>query len=125
VNKIVLLLTTILLSSCSGEPRFVEREVDAIYWHEYQRYTAMTENAGMIEKHNIPPWGTARAGAVKLYTDVDANTKAWYKCDYRWSNWVGANADASCEIHIHNLDELGTADWNHGKFGSGPTTRID
>lgn len=98
-------------------------EIDAIYWHEGRRYTAMTENAGLIEQHKIPPWG-GYGGSVTLYKDVASDAKLWYKCEWDW-NGLNGSSNEVCEIHIHSLDDLGTADWDHGKFGSGSTTRID
>lgn len=125
MKKIILLMMVTILVSCGGEPRSVEREVDAIYWHEGQRYTAKVEVADMIVDYSIPAWGLGRADSVTLYKDVAAGDKSWYKCEWMWNEFTGTDADAYCEIHIHSLDDLGTADWNHGKFGSGSTTRID
>lgn len=120
----ILLIMIVLLSGCSV-PHSIEREVDAIYWHEGQRYTAKVENANIIVDYRIPPFYGAKQGAVTLYKDVDVGNKSWYKCEWTHSTLYGINTDAYCEIHIHSLEELGTAGWNHGKFGTGSTTRID
>jgi len=123
---VVMFVAGAFIAGCSSEPRSSGGEVEAIYWHEGQRYTAVTENAGLISHHNIPPWGHAVSGAISLYKDLGADEKAWYKCEWDWNAWNGADHDtAYCEIHIHSLDELGTGNWNHGKFGSGTTSRIE
>ena len=99
-------------------------EIDAIYWHEGVRYTvSVIDDAGLVSNYKIPPFAE-HTGKVLLYTDAEDGEKAWYVCDWLFNNMTGSS-DGLCEIHIHNIDELGTADWNHGKFGSGSTTRID
>ena len=122
---LAILFTGFLVTGCSYEHKTSGGEVEAIYWHEGERYTAMTNNADVITRHRIPPYHGVYS-SVTLYTDVPADEKSWYKCEWDFRPLDGADTDtAYCDIHIHNLDELGTADWNHGKFGSGSTTRID
>ena len=114
------------IASCEETSHSAGGEVDAIYWHEGLRYTIMVENDGVITTRRIPPWGHAMNKNIRLYTDAGPGEKAWYECEWTRNTWTGADLDtAYCDMHIHNIDELGTADWNHGKFGSGSTTRID
>lgn len=121
--KILIFLPILLLSACGVENKSAEGDIDAIYWHERDRYTVMTINNDKITKHRIPPWAE-RGGTVELYNDVAPDKLSWYKCTWTYNIWSGHD-DGYCEIHIHNLNELGTAGWNHGKFGSGSTKRID
>ena len=110
-----------MLYGCSDTEHYVSREVDALYWHERNRYTAISiDEDGRAIKHRIPAANNLR---VTLYTNLDADAKPWYECEWVFNFWTGA--DGSCEVYIHGLDEMGTADWNHGKFGSGSTTRLD
>ena len=114
------------VGGCENTDYSAGGEIDAIYWHEGLRYTVMVENAGVITKRRLPPWGHAMDKNITMYTDVEVGEKSWYKCEWARNNWLGPDLDtAYCDIHIHSLNELGTADWNHGKFGSGATTRID
>ena len=118
-------ISAFMLTGCSYEDKKAGGEIEAVYWHEGERYTAVTINADIVTRHNIPPYYDAYR-TVTLYTDVPPDEKSWYKCRWTRNMWTGTDADtAYCDIHIHNIDELGTADWNHGKFGSGSTTRID
>ena len=123
----LLTITFVMLTvvGCSYEHMTSGGEIEAIYWHEHERYTAVTINADIVTQHRIPPYhGVFRT--ITLYTDVAPGEKSWYKCEWDFRPLDGADTDtAYCDIHIHNLDELGTADWNHGKFGSGATIRID
>jgi len=122
----IVLVIVAMLPSCAETEHSAGGEIDAIYWHEGLRYTVMVENAGVITKRRLPPWGHAMNKNIRLYTDAGPGEKAWYECEWSRNEWTGADLDtAYCDIHIHGLDELGTADWNHGKFGSGSTTRID
>ncbi len=121
----IMIAVTILIVGCEVTEHTSGGEVEAIYWHEGERYTAVTENADVLEHHRIPPFA-AGPGAVTLYKDAVPGEKSWYKCEWTRNNWTGADPDLSyCDIHIHSIDELGTGNWNHGKFGSGSTTRID
>ena len=121
--KIIILLPIFILAACGMEDMSSGGDIDAIYWHENDRYTIMTINSDIVTKHRIPPWN-GYGGTIELYQDVDPDNSSWYKCDWKYNSIVGFE-DGYCEIHIHNLNELGTADWNHGKFGSGSTKRID
>lgn len=124
--SLVAIAGLLMMVGCAEEHKTSGGEVEAVYWHEGSRYTAVTENADVITRHRIPPYHGVRASSVTLYTDVPEGEKSWYKCEWDWNAMSGADTDtAYCDIHIHNIDELGTADWNHGKFGSGSTTRID
>lgn len=61
---------------------------------------------------------------VKLFTDVPIDESSWYSCEYDLSKLHGC-INAKCEIHINDIDQLRTGDWNHGKLGTGATTRIN
>lgn len=118
-------ISILMLAGCSYEDKTSGSEIEALYWHEGERYTAVTINADVVSRHHIPPYYDVYR-SVTLYTDVEPDEKSWYECGWTWNPWSGTDTDtAYCDIHIHDLDELGTADWNHGKFGSGSTTRID
>ena len=121
--KTLILLSIALLSACGVEDKSSGGDIDAIYWHENDRYTVMTIDNDIVSKFKITPWSDY-GGTVELYRDVDPDESSWYKCTWTYSPWSGSD-DGYCEIHIHDLNELGTADWNHGKFGSGSTKRID
>lgn len=113
-----------ILAGCTDTAHHASGEIDALYWHEGTRYTARTiDDGGLVYTKRLPPFGAYR-GKVMLYTDVEPGKKSWYECNWMFNNFFGAS-DGLCEIHIHDLNELGTADWNHGKFGTGSTTRID
>jgi len=123
--KILLPLITILLVGCTDTPRSIEGEIDALYWHERDRYTIKTIENGLVSDVHIPPWGGHTINnAVEVFVDVEPHQKSWYKCNWTWNGWLGSDNEY-CELHIHDLNEIGTAGWNHGKFGSGSTTRID
>ena len=127
MNKIYLIsiIAFITLTGCTDRPRSEEGIIDALYWHEGDRYTAKVVSTGnVVVSHKIPPWYNDNSSTVEVIVDVPANEKSWYKCNWFHNNMSGPS-NGYCEIHIHNLDEIGTADWNHGKFGSGSTTKID
>ncbi len=119
-------IVAFVVVGCEETHHTAGSEIDAIYWHEGTRYTAMTNNADVISTHRIPPFHPVTARSVNVYADVAEDESSWYECDWTRNNWTGTDTTtAYCDIHIHSIDELGTADWNHGKFGSGSTTRIE
>jgi hypothetical protein len=121
VKLFTLILLSVVLYGCGETEHYAEGEIDALYWHERNRYTVISiDEDGIARQYRIPRF---TVGEVNLHTNLDSTTKPWYKCEWVHNSWTGT--EGACDIYIHNLDELGTADWNHGKFGSGSTTRID
>ena len=43
--------------------------------------------------------------------------------EWKNGNWVEDTLDVN--IHIHSLEDLNGAGWNHGKFGKGNTVPIE
>ena len=84
--------------------------LDAIYMHEPTRYSFIytIDSESKIK--------TISGKKVTFFTDVPTNKKPWIQ----QSQW-----DYSMAIHLHSIDELNTAGWDHGKLGSGQTIRID
>lgn len=121
MNKIIGLAVVLLCAGCSGEGMHEKRSVEAIYWHEGDRYSAAIVNGDSVVMHRIPIYNKYR---LTVAIDVKRGEKPWYECSWNFSQMWGAT-NSTCSIHIKSIDSLKTADWNHGKFGSGTTTRID
>ena len=117
----LLLIITLLLTGCSNSISIEENTAEAIYWHESKRYSAAVVFGDVVEMRSLPIYHDTK---VILYIDVKSNDMPWYKCSHLHNEWVGYH-NGNCEIHIKSIDSLSTADWNHGKFGSGATTRIN
>jgi hypothetical protein len=118
---LVVLLIALLCGGCSDTKMIEKSTAQAIYWHESDRYTAAIINNGVVEMRRIPTTGYNN---ITLYTDLKDGELPWYKCEWLNNAFTG-NHSGKCEVHIKNIDSLMTADWNHGKFGSGTTTRIN
>jgi len=112
-----------LITSCQYHKKIEQLEVDAIYWHEKQKYSAAIIIDNQIILKNIT-YGCGWNNPVKIYHDVPQNKKSWYKCEWLYNKSMGRK-NTQCEIHIHGLNSIKTAGWDHGKFGSGLTIRID
>ena len=93
--------------------------VDAIYWHENDRFTAVKVVDKVVQFISLP------RQPVTVTVVCDADEKPWYEYSYQFSDFAGAQKGGWCKIHIKTVDSLRSADWNHGKFGSGSTVRID
>ena len=87
-------------------------EIKAAYMHEAGRYSIMVQDANTLS--------LVKLGYATIKTDVTAGSNIWYEATYN-----GMNECVESTIHLHSVDDLNTAGWNHGKFGSGTTHRID
>lgn len=117
----MILMFIIGVSSCSADPDIYEakEEVDAVYWHEGKRYTVVKINPknGKLTFIKLP----SDKEKVKTEVFIDATNKCWY--EYYYEHDYTGN-EGWCKIHLISLDDLRTADWNHGKLGNGSTVRV-
>ena len=124
-NKIKLTLALLcisLLGACGTDVSMYKKSVvDAVYWHEGDRYTVAIINDGVVEMRELP---SSQVIKVNLYIDVKNDEQPWYECDWH-HNKVIHSPNGKCDIHIKSIEHLKTSDWNHGKFGSGSTTKLN
>jgi len=116
----ILILLCFFISGCELAHHHEKENVSAVYWHEANRYSVAISDGDMVTIKKVNNCDSY----VKLFTDVPVDESSWYSCDYDWSKLYGC-INAKCEIHINNIDQLRTGDWNHGKFGTGATARIN
>ena len=120
-NKLsIFLLIAFLCVGCSDTKVIEKNKAQAIYWHESDRYTAAIIRDKVVEMRRIP----RRGYNITLYTDLKDGDLPWYNCE-GLENWLVGPHSGECEVHIKNIDSLITADWDHGKLGSGSTTRVN
>lgn len=121
MKLIVIFITILILSGCDlkGKYESVKEEVEAIYWHEKNRYSVATVDGNELSIKVMPTCGVT----PKIIMDVKLGDKSWYFCERYYSKFNGYN-NPYCEIHLEGVDSIRTADWNHEKFGSGETARI-
>lgn len=121
--RYIIFILVLFLSGCESIHHVDEGTADAVYWHENDWYTLKTiEPDGSVKDYNIPMCNDCQI-TVTLWIDDLKGGKPTYRCIWDENRWIPPTGH--CDIHIHRLSDLGTADWNHGKFGSGPTTRIN
>lgn len=88
--------------------------IQSVYYHEKGRYSVSVMESNRLKMVNVP--------GVVLIVDKDTD-HLWYECDYKRNSWNGQTV-GNCYIHIRSVNDINTAGWNHGKFGSGTTIRI-
>lgn len=118
MRLLTLLFIALILSACSGNKVLLTEptEIEAAYYHENNRFSvAVLNEDGKLRMVNLV------RTSVFIEETTDHN---WYECDYSYNTWTGKYI-GGCSIHLHSIDGLNTAGWNHGKFGRGDTTRID
>ena len=101
-----------------------KQDVIAIYYHEGESYSVAIEKDNQISMFRLPT-GSHTGIPLAIITDIKPDGTMWIECEYSWNHWHGEVIGKGCEIHIRDIDDIGTAGWNHGKNGSGQTTRIN
>jgi len=104
----------------------IEESFQYLYWHENARYTVKNLIGDTVVSKRFGIWVKIRIGGtrrdirsvtLKVLPDLEIPK---YRCDVRSDD----DDYADCVIYIRSIDDMRTADWNHGKFGSGTTTRL-
>jgi len=120
MNKLLLLPIVLLLASCSDIVVYnFKHDIVSVYYHERGKYSVGEVNNGLLKIKSLP-----YGAHVDIWMDVSPEDEKWYECDYTYDTW-DSDKTGGCSIHIHDIDDIGTAGWSHGKFGSGTTVRID
>lgn len=96
-------------------------ELDAVYFHEKNRYSGMVVENGVVRTVTLP---TYHELDYTVFTDVKPGERSWYEYRYLWSELSGVR-EGYLHIHIRAVDQIGTACWDHGKLGNGCTQRIN
>lgn len=126
LQKILLTLLALCLvsfiASCSSfnEQLTAGGEVTSVYWHGGNRYTVGILSDGKLRMQRLP----SRV-PVTIFVDVPHDKSPWYICNWVYSVWNGVQKGGGCALHIQSVDSLKTAGWNHGKFGTGETSRLN
>jgi len=96
-----------------------KNDIVALYMHQPYSYSVMMQNSNKLTTIIL----NANKEDIAIYADVPKGSNMWYKakktdvyCTYQYSD---------LEIHIHSVDDINTAGWNNGKFGSGQTVRVN
>ena len=119
----LMLVSLLVLTGCSENVHYVTppTNIVAVYYHEGNKYSVTTNVGNVLTTKRV----TTRARVhTTIITDVTFDKPMWYECDYTYNNFVGATSGKGCTIHIHSVDDIIGAAWNHGKFGSGTTNRV-
>lgn len=115
-------LPALLMVGCSNPEKVSvpKTEIVAVYMHHVNNYSVAVKNENRIDIVRLP-WQLG--DAVEIIADVPQGSPMWVACDGTYSSAFG-DTTGGCEIHIHNVDDINTASWNHGKAGHGTTERI-
>ncbi len=122
--KLLLLPLLLVLTACSDPVHYVTppTEIVAVYWHEGNKYSVTTKQGDVLANVRVTWKSTVH---VALIADVLPNEPMWYECNYIHNPNNGRATGDGCAIHIRSINDLTGASWNHGKFGSGTTKRIN
>ena len=108
----------VLVSGCSHSITKETGQIIAVWKHEPNVYSVTIKEG----KNTLIDKDFRRHSAVypkySLIDDVSENSNMWYEATYD---------DGFCEtvvIHVRSINDINNAGWNHGKFGSGSTERV-
>lgn len=120
---IALLLLSLLLQGCSDKrEHFKYDNIQAVYYHEGNSYSfAQLDTKSTNTEVKILQLGGFFT-TVKIYADAAPSNSMWIEGDLVEEGGGGHHYEY--EIHIHNVDDINTGGWDHGKFGRGTTTRL-
>jgi len=109
---------------CETEVRQKSETVKAVYWHEGRSFSVAIRDGDKLRMVRLPHSHFDEVLKIDVLCDAPAG-RPWYEYRYERSFWDSMHKGGWLKVHIPSVDELRTADWNHGKNGSGTTTRID
>ena len=90
-------------------------KIEAFYYHEKGRFTAAVLENGTLHMNIV------RNAVISF----DSTGDLWYECDYIVDTWNGSGTRGACYVHLKTIDDINNSGWNHGKFGSGTTVRLN
>ncbi len=120
----IMALALALAAGCTkySDPYRVEN-VTRVLMHEPSRYTLLTALPdGRIEQHTYGGYGLCYK-PPDLYHDVPPDKPIW--AELREANDGCTPCTYVASIHLHSVEEINGAGWNHGKFGNGQTTVVE
>jgi hypothetical protein len=98
----------------------------AIYYHEQNHYSIAVKTIGstiqMIDLNRVYD-DTLYTCNYTIIDDVKPNEIMYVDYTATLNDYL--TSYVSYTIHIRNIDDVSTSGWDHGKFGSGQTQRID
>jgi hypothetical protein len=92
-----------------------KQDIDSVYYHEINNYSVAFLSDNILVTKKVP-------NRPKVIVKRDATDHLWYECNFK-QNFARTYGEG-CVIHITGLNDIKTSGWNHGKFGSGMTTRL-
>jgi hypothetical protein len=119
---LAIILAFSLVSCDDGDfdSRIKYSKLESVWFHESERYSITVLENGILNNIAVP--SHRRNDGTVVY--VDGSDPAWAEVTY--SKEGGGSVYASrIEIHVKDASTITGGGWNHGKFGSGSTQKID
>jgi len=98
-------------------------DVDAIFYHEGCNYSVMYKSGSEIKQKSLG-FGAETCYTLTHTVLADATDKPWVEWHVVRNSLYGVESGGYVRIHIRSVDDITGGSWNHGKFGTGTTTRI-
>jgi hypothetical protein len=125
MKRLILLLgITALLSGCFSQEKPSSttsiHDIVAIWYHEGSSYSFTTVENNKLKNYGF---GNDTLCTTEVVLDLKPNEKPW--ATVTTHHLTFGETRNSYIIHAHSISDIQGAGWNHGKFGSGQTTRLE
>lgn len=114
----------VIFAGCAQEKIPDEKitNVARIFMHEPHRFSVFIQSP-QSQEVIVRELKCHREDGVKFFTDVAPTENAWILLQFRNVGRFGWDI-TNIVMHIHNVQEMEGAGWDHGKHGRGQTQVI-
>jgi hypothetical protein len=107
-----------LLSCSTKQTNYKIDNVVRIFMHEKNYHTFFVQKPGSNAIEEVHLYAS-----TQKFTDVPPDKPMWVNV-FENTNSCG-DMSTRLEIHLHEIEDVNPAGWNHGKSGRGQTTIIE
>ena len=119
-------LSTFLLAGCGNgkplDPPKTYPNIEAVWFHENDNYSFTILENGKFKNIGVNSFYPFGGGRSAVFPDLKPGEPMWARVSQAKCN---GDIEINIEIHVHSIKDLQPAGWNHGKFGSGTTSKIE
>ncbi|MDB4461374.1 hypothetical protein N9043_00325 [bacterium] len=115
---------SMLVTGCNKDKHYdYVKPIESLYYHELGEYSYSTLKDGELKFYDLPRdrRSNNRGYTLKIIAVAKGLKKPYVKCKYSYKSGY---ISGYCSVYVRGVNDIGTAGWTNGKFGSGTTTRV-
>ena len=124
---LVTVFSALIISCDRSDCKIHEEKIDGVvrvFVHEPYHFSLLVKhesNGSELDFQNYKGW---EINEFRVFSDVASDKEMWAK-----KIFDGRGFERQCrfelQIHIHSVNDIHSAGWDHGKFGQGQTNVIE